>query len=145
MGYELVNFASLTIAGRPDNIPLAGLCGKEFASCFFPTEKLIEIEQALVETINNCVEHAYADSDGAPIKIEFKLLKDRLLIEVTDHGKQFLSNRLVQADSAFDFDPEDIDNLPEGGMGLMIIKSCMDDVSYHRNEGTNFWRLTKLR
>ena len=37
----------------------------------------------------------------------------------------------------FEFDPTDVANLPEGGMGLHLIHSVMDEVRYHSEGGRN--------
>ena len=47
--------------------------------------------------------------------------------------------------SAFDFDPDDLINLPEGGMGLSIICAAMDEVAYETGAGGNQLFLTKRR
>lgn len=141
-----MNQISLTIDSRPENVPLAGLCAKEFAGNVFNTEQLSNIEQALVETVNNCIEHAYSDvSSEGVIEITYSLSDDCIVIEVMDQGKQFDPAKLENLDKVDDFDPLDFDNLPEGGFGLKVIKSCMDKIDYRRDNGRNHWLLTKYR
>ena len=140
-----MNRVSLTIDSRPENVPLACACVKELVTEFFPIDKLLEIEQALAETVNNCIEHAYSGSEDQQITINYAISNDRLLIEIIDQGKQFDPERLKNLNTDFDYDPLDIDSLPEGGFGLKVIKSCMDEVNYQREDGKNHWSLTKLR
>jgi serine/threonine-protein kinase RsbW len=87
---------------------------------------------AFGEAFNNVVLHAYG-SEGGDLEIEIEPADDRLTIRLIDYGK------------AFDFDSvqdPDLDNLPESGLGIYIIRACMDSVSYH--SGTpNILSMTK--
>ncbi|MCZ7603337.1 MAG: hypothetical protein M5R37_10725 [Melioribacteraceae bacterium] len=42
-----------------------------------------------------------------------------------------------------EYDPEDIENLPEGGMGLYIIDQLMDEISYKVLDGVNIFSMKK--
>jgi serine/threonine-protein kinase RsbW len=138
-----MNQVSLTIDSRPENVPLVGACAKELAGDLFSAEKLSEIEQALTEAVNNCIEHAYCGSEEFQIIIKYVLSNDCLLIEITDQGKQFDADYLKNLNTEFNYDPYNIDDLPEGGFGLKVIKTYMDEVDYRRENGKNYWLLKK--
>lgn len=140
-----MNRVSLTIDSRPENVQLVGICSKQIASDLFSVAEVAEIEQAIVEAVNNCIEHAYFGNDEGQISIKFTLSKYSLLAEIIDQGKQFDPNCLTKLNDGYDYDPLDIDNLPEGGFGLKVIKSCMDEVNYCRKDAKNYWSLTKYR
>src|SRR5262249_48612670 len=75
---------------------------------------------AFGEAFNNVVFHAYGKA-GGELEIEMEPGDDRLTIRLIDYGK------------AFDFGsvPEpDLESLPESGLGIYIIRACMDSVSY---------------
>ncbi len=139
-----MNHVSLTIDSRPENVPLVGACAKEIAGESFSIDKLSEIEQALVETVNNCIEHAYCGSEDRQITIKYALSNDRLFVEIIDHGKGLDPQCLKKLTAELDYNPSDIDGLPEGGFGLNVINSCMDEVHYRREDGKNHWSLTKF-
>lgn len=139
-----MNQVLLTIDSRPGNVPLVGACVREIAGDSFSVEKLSEIEQALVETVNNCIEHAYCGSEDRQITIKYALSDDRLFVEITDQGKQLDTKHLKNLQAAFNFDPLDVDNLPEGGFGLKVINNCMDEVNYRYEDSKNHWSLTKF-
>lgn len=141
---DCVNKVILVIMSDFKNARLAGLCAKETACEFFDDESLAEIELAVVETVNNCIEHAYAETDSHQIAIEFWATETEFCVEVVDRGKEIKAEQLEYIDANFDFDYSDIDNLPEGGMGLKIIYNCMDRVSYQNINGRNCWLLIKL-
>lgn len=140
-----MNRITLTIISNFENSRLAGLCAREIACQAFEASSVDDIELAVVEVVNNCIEHACADSDKHQISIEFWLNKDSLSIEISDQGKAIDPAWLDSFNADFDFDPDDLENLPEGGMGLKIVKNCMDEVSYQNSNERNCWLLTKYR
>jgi anti-sigma regulatory factor (Ser/Thr protein kinase) len=74
----------------------------------------------------------------------------RLEIRVTDEWLHFL---LVEPGDAYDFDtrhmpavePGALDDLPEGGFGIPLIKRVMDVAEYRHVGGANVLRLGKHR
>jgi serine/threonine-protein kinase RsbW len=42
-----------------------------------------------------------------------------------------------------EFDPNNIQHLPESGMGLFIIKQLMDEMNYYSLNGKNYFILKK--
>jgi serine/threonine-protein kinase RsbW len=62
------------------------------------------------------------------------VLADRVVITITDYGGSFDPSAVPAPD---------LDALPEGGLGLFIIESFMDDVVYSPGP-PNILRLTKL-
>ena len=97
------------------------------------------VEICLTEALNNVIKHSYGGDNSKLIDINIKKDAKFLEIEIIDTGtprKNLVVNEL-------DFDPSDIENLPEGGMGLFIIKQLMDDMSYYSEEGKNYFILKK--
>ena len=140
-----MNQITLSIQSKLANARLAALCAKEVAANHFTEEEQAEIEIAVAETINNSIEHACAGSEDHTIAITYVLTNSYLSIDVKDNGKTFENNYLENLDSQINFDHDDVGNLPEGGMGLKIIKSCMDKVLYENTETQNHWLLIKYR
>jgi serine/threonine-protein kinase RsbW len=113
-------------------------------------ERMHEHEQfsvaiALAEVLTNIVEHGYEGRGGAPIELAWSSSGSGFVIEVRDGGRPIPSDRLAQAgrDTTFGFDPTDVGGLPEGGMGLGIIKTAFDHVAYRSKDGVNRLRLGK--
>jgi serine/threonine-protein kinase RsbW len=66
------------------------------------------------------------------------------MVKIFDWGQPIPGERLANAGlNRFDFDPANLLEIPEGGMGLSIIASVMDEVTYRSDEGQNI--LTLLR
>jgi serine/threonine-protein kinase RsbW len=140
-----MNKVILTIGNELGHARLAALCAKEIASNVFDEIQQIAIETAVVEAVNNCIEHACAGYEDCEITATFQLMPDKLTIELIDNGIPFNPVHLEQLVAEFDYDSSDIDQLPEGGIGLKIIKNCMDNVYYQRTATHNYWLLTKYR
>jgi len=94
------------------------------------------VVSAFMEIFNNIAIHAYQRSGGGTIEIAI-YPKDRdLTIEVKDHGHAFDLDQVAPL-------PEvDEDALPEGGMGIHIAKTMLDEMTYEPGP-PNVWRLTK--
>lgn len=79
-----------------------------------------EVISAFSEALNNIILHGYPSQDGS-LDIEIEPGGDRVTIRLMDYGKTF--------DPASAPAP-DLDNLPESGLGIFIMRSFMDVVSY---------------
>lgn len=102
-----------------------------------------DVELALVEAITNVIRHGYGPN-GGPIRVEVAAGSGGVVIRIFDWGQPIPGNALSQAGLArFDFNPENLSEIPEGGMGLSIITSTMDQVTYRSDEGQN--TLTLIR
>ena len=140
-----MNKVMLTILKNLENARLVGLCAKQIACESFDEIALAEIELAAVEAVNNCIEHTCTDKGDNQVIIEFCLTEQQLAIEMVDEGKAIEAKWLDNLHKALDFDPDDIENLPEGGMGLKIVRRCMDEVFYENSNNYNHWLLIKYR
>lgn len=95
------------------------------------------LQVAVGEICSNSIKHAYNWLGGKPIHVSVRGTDDRLIIEVRDFGKKF---------NPQSYQPPDLDTLPEGGMGLHLVRQFVDELSYDvtQGEGTR-WILVKYR
>ncbi len=101
-----------------------------------PEDVILECELALQELLTNLVDHAYGGDAVRTITINLACDATRMLIETRDTGKP----ASVDLEKAVMPDPTD---LAEGGYGLAIIKSLVDEVNYKTENGINIWQLIK--
>ncbi|MBP9085850.1 MAG: ATP-binding protein [Kofleriaceae bacterium] len=88
---------------------------------------------AFMEIYNNIALHAYGGSGGGLIELTALVGPTSLALEVRDTGSIFdLTAVPVPA----------LDELPEGGMGLHIARTMLDEMTYHPGP-PNLWRLSK--
>lgn len=102
-----------------------------------------DVELALVEAATNVIRHGYGP-EGGPVRIEARLDGTQVTLRIHDWGRPIPGEALAAAGlNRFDFDPLDLDSLPEGGMGLSLITLLMDEVGYRSDAGQNI--LTMVR
>lgn len=80
----------------------------------------MQVVTAVGEAFNNIVLHSYAGRDDGVVEMDIKTQPDQICIEFRDWGDSF--------------DPDsvplpDLENLPESGLGIFIIKTLME-ISY---------------
>lgn len=97
------------------------------------------VEICLTEALNNIIKHAYSGNNNKIIDVILRKDTGYLEFELRDEGLP--RNNLVIND--LNFDPNDINNLPESGMGLFIIKQLMDEINYYSLNGKNYFTLKK--
>lgn len=95
------------------------------------------VVSAFAEIYNNIAIHAYKRTAGGSIDIALTPLPCELVIEIKDTGSPFDIDQVAPLPTVLD-----VDNLPEGGMGIHIAKTMLDDVIYEPGP-PNLWRLCK--
>lgn len=102
------------------------------------------IEVALAEVLTNIVQHGYVGVAPAPIEVDWQEHASVFVVDVRDAGRAIPAARLEAAgEDTFAFDPDDLDSLPEGGLGLAILKAAFDVVDYRSEGGSNCMHLEK--
>ena len=84
------------------------------------------------EALTNALRHG--EHAGASVGLTYTICSDKIMITITDHGSGF--------------DPDtvelpDFDQCPEGGYGIYIMKTIMDDMRYEKTTDGNNLILTK--
>jgi serine/threonine-protein kinase RsbW len=103
-----------------------------------------EIDLGLTEVLTNVVRHGYGETGLGRIVLTCQAQETQWCLCVLDQGRPIPADLLAQADgSVFDFDPDDLDNIPEGGMGLALIRGCFDQLDYVTDRAGNHLRLVK--
>ena len=98
------------------------------------TEFDAQVVSAFSEAFNNICLHAYGNgSGGGDVDIEIELTPDYLEMRLVDEGAAFDLNQVP---------PPDLDAMPEGGLGVFIIQSFIDEFSYDAGP-PNVWVLRK--
>jgi serine/threonine-protein kinase RsbW len=65
-------------------------------------------------------------------------------VRILDRGRAVPPEALGGAGRGrFDFDPENLDGVPAGGMGLSLISMLMDEVNYDSRDGQNVLSLVR--
>jgi anti-sigma regulatory factor (Ser/Thr protein kinase) len=95
------------------------------------------VVSAFMEIFNNVAIHAYKRKGGGAIDIAITPTDRDLVIEVRDQGHPFDIDGVAPLPVELDDD-----SLPEGGMGIHIAKTMLDEMTYVPGP-PNLWRLRK--
>lgn len=131
----------LVIDSNLEVVFLAGLAVRAFCS-FVPFDEVAvyQVELSVIEAVNNVIKHAYGNQKGHEVEILVLLHLDRLSFQIRDTGLPLDPDRI----QTMDFDPDNLGALPEGGMGMHIMQSVMDQVEYRRCGDYNVLTLSKF-
>jgi serine/threonine-protein kinase RsbW len=104
----------------------------------FADDDIADLKLAITEACSNSIRHAYddgQDEDSSKVFVTYEMQTDRLIVEVRDRGR------------GFEYEGANTDDLPEGGLGISIIRAVCDDFEVLSNgdEPGAALRLTKLR
>jgi anti-sigma regulatory factor (Ser/Thr protein kinase) len=95
------------------------------------------VVSAFAEIFNNIAIHAYERHDRGDIDITITPRADELVIELEDTGRSFDIDAVAPLPTELT-----ADSLPEGGMGIHIARTMLDECTYEPGP-PNLWRLCK--
>jgi sigma-B regulation protein RsbU (phosphoserine phosphatase) len=98
------------------------LCEK----CEFTEVECSRTVLAVVEAVTNIIRHAYHGDPGQEIVLRARDLGDGLELEFLDRGDSVPPATISSRDLA---------EVEPGGLGVHMMKSCMDEVSYEGRPG----------
>ena len=125
----------LTIPAKAEYITLVRLALSGLSqSRRLPDETLGDLKLAVTEACSNSVRHAYREGREGLVEVVYELHADRLVVEVSDEGEGFTLS---------EDDPERGDDgaLPEGGLGIAIIRELADELELGPGDGGQGSRL----
>lgn len=99
--------------------------------------RLIQLSIALEEVVVNIINHAYGSTGGGEILVGFDDQGERVVVSLADTGLAF---NPLEADEP-DVEMSLLDR-PIGGLGILMVKKLMDQVSYERRNNENVLSLT---
>lgn len=82
-----------------------------------------KVVSAVGEAFNNVAIHAYRDLSPGAVELEIEANADGITLRMSDRGRSFEPSLEAQRQP-------DLASLPESHMGLYIMRSCMDKVTY---------------
>lgn len=105
------------------------------------------MELMLAELLTNIIEHSAPDVEDPvefPVRVTVVVTDDLITLSVSEVGRA-LSHEVVSkyTDMVIEMPANDvdIDDLPESGWGMQLIKSICDDIRYERVDGSNVFHL----
>lgn len=136
---------TLSVESEFENSSLIGVAINRLVSTVFTKQETWGIELSVIEAVNNIMKHGYRCQPGNPVTVSLDFHDNYLEIMITDRGLSIPKNVLDKnSQEVFGFDPNDINGLPEGGMGMALIKHNMDRIDYKADNGLNRLKLVKF-
>ncbi|NOT86041.1 MAG: ATP-binding protein [Methylococcaceae bacterium] len=93
-----------------------------------------QLNLVLTEATANAIKHAHDDDPKNSVRISIQLQENALIIKVYDHGQGFDLAKVPLPD---------FEHPKESGMGLFLIRSMMDSVTYTRLDDCNVLEIIK--
>ena len=95
-----------------------------------------KVSIALDELLNNIISYGFDDDEDHGINIQFDYADQRLEVSVVDDGKPFNPFDQRMPDTSLTVEKRSI-----GGLGVLLVKELMNEVSYQRVQGSNIVKL----
>jgi sigma-B regulation protein RsbU (phosphoserine phosphatase) len=97
-----------------------------------------QIMMSLDELLNNTISYGFQDEEDHEIEIRIELGSERLLVTLVDDGIPFNPFQMSTPDITLGVEEREI-----GGLGVHLVRSTMDEVSYKRRIDQNVVTLIK--
>jgi serine/threonine-protein kinase RsbW len=136
--YTSPEMIELSIPHRSEYVSMIRLTVTSIASRMgFDIEEIEDIKVALSEACSNAILHGGCGEEENFL-VQFIREPKRLVISVSDFGKGYCVQSLQEPSA---------EELNEGGLGIFIIKSLMDDVKIKSgsSQGTSITMIKNLR
>ncbi|WP_347561291.1 ATP-binding protein [Senegalia massiliensis] len=125
-GKENVDHIKLSMPNKAEYVSLIRLTASSIANRIgFNIDEIDDIKVAIGEACANAIRHGCKNINDT-YDIEFFAHNDKIEIQIKDTGKE-KANVCIKEPN--------IEELSEGGLGLFIIRTLMDDVKIKTTEG----------
>ena len=99
---------------------------------------VMSLNLALEEAVTNVMLYAYPDGQEGLVEVAAVLEPGKLTFVVTDSGIPFDPTAAPEADTTLG-----VEERPIGGLGIFLVRTIMDIVTYERRDGKNILTLQK--
>ncbi len=130
----------LTIDATVQNIEkVMAFVDEQLAQLNCPLKAQMQIDIAIDELFGNIAHYAYNPKTG-PATVRIDVLQDPLSVVVTfiDNGKAYDPLAREDPDISLTAQEREI-----GGLGIFMVKKCMDEISYEYKDGQNILCIKK--
>ena len=129
----------IQLAAKLENLePMLAFIEQGVKKLGFDAQKLNRMHLASEEALVNIINYAYPDKYGN-IEITYEIKEDmRFVVEIIDWGIPFDPLLLPKPDVEAPLEKRKV-----GGLGIHLIRTIMDEVSYRRDQDRNILTLTK--
>ena len=101
-----------------------------------PDGTVFRVNLAIDELLTNYVLHRLDKTKRGRMEVRVRMIENRLVLVVLDTGPPF-DPRTVAAPP----EPQSLDDIPVGGVGLHLVRTYADELDYREVDGCNILRL----
>ncbi|MCM3729826.1 serine/threonine-protein kinase RsbW [Neobacillus bataviensis] len=132
---QVMDYIEMKIPAKPDYVGVIRLTLSGITSRMgYTYEEIEDIKIAVSEACTNAVQHAYGDEEGGEVTLGFGIYEDKLEIMVADSGVSF--NFIKTRNELGPYtESSTVEQLSEGGLGLFLIETLMDEVRVLNHSG----------
>lgn len=88
---------------------------------------VVHLHLALEEHLTNVISHGYGPGKSGTITVRFSLEPSNLRVEIADDATPFNPLEAPEVDTSLP-----IEDKPLGGLGVHMIRKCVDGLAYRR-------------
>ncbi len=137
------DYVEMKIPAKPEYVGIIRLTLSGIGSRMgFSYEEIEDLKIATSEACTNAVHHAYEREVEGGITVGFGLYPDKLEVMVADRGKSFNYDEIKKEIGPYDKENE---QLPEGGLGLYLIETLMDELKIFIDSGVTVYMTKYLQ
>ena len=103
-----------------------------------PAAAAVLANLAIEELVTNCIKYGYSDSSEHFIDVAMRVTDGQLIMHVTDDGRPFNPLEAPAPDLSLP-----LDERPIGGLGLHLLRTMSDSMTYERRGNLNCLTLVK--
>ncbi len=131
----MIDYIEMKIPAKPEYVGVIRLTLSGITSRMgYTYEEIEDIKVAVSEACTNAVQHAYRDEEGGEMVVGFGVYRDKLEVMVADYGKSFHFAKTKEELGPYT-QSSTFDQLVEGGLGLYLIETLMDEVHLSHHNG----------
>lgn len=87
---------------------------------------------AVEEALSNVIEHAYHGEEDRKMRVIYEMERDKFTIRILHNGDQIDTSSVTVDDLRHFYKQK-----KKGGLGILIMKKCMDEVTYRSGPQLN--------
>ena len=133
--------AEITVRAAPEQIDaVMDFVNRQLDVLSCPEETRVDLDVAVDELLSNIIRYAYGSETGTvTVRVETQLEPKALILTFLDQGAPFDP----LAEERPDTTSLPARERPMGGLGLYLVRSLVDEITYARRDGQNVLTVRK--
>lgn len=132
---QLYDYIEVRVPAKAQYVGVARLTISGLASRMgFTYEDIEDLKIATSEAITNAVQHAYKEDECGEVVVGCAIFKDKIEVMISDHGQSFDFEETKKRVGPYN-EKEEVKFLREGGLGLYLMETLMDEVKVYHEKG----------